>query len=152
MDEAKSTFQRIQTLLERANDPSVDDFIRSHLAQLICVMGSGAIEVACQRVLANHSGKTASVQTARYAKKQLGGFQNPNPKKIKELFSAFDENWGAKLDAYWLGEVKDSVGSLVGNRHLISHGKNTNVTLAQVKPWIKCAEQLCRKLEEIVGK
>lgn len=151
MDDYRKTFQRINALLDRAGRDGIDDLIRAQLAQLICVLASGAIEIACQTVLGNHCDGVSSSRAARFARKQLAGFMNPNPNKIKDLIASFDQEWVAKVEAFWDGEVRDSIGSLVRNRHLISHGKTTTVSLAQVKPWVKCAEKFCARLEEIVN-
>jgi hypothetical protein len=150
MDEHKSTFQRIRALSERANDPSVDDLIRAHIAQLICVVASGALESACRSILGGYVDKTAQQRTGKYAKIQLARVMNPKAASIEELLTAFDSGWADTLKAYWQGEVRDAINSIVQNRHSIAHGRSATVTLAQVMPWVKCAEQFCRKLEELV--
>lgn len=152
MIEYKRAFQRINALFERAGNDGIDDFIRAQLAQLICVLASGAIEVACQTVLGDHCQEVSSARAARFARKQLAAFMNPNPQKIRDLVAAFDDKWAEELDRFWDGEIRDAIGSLVRNRNLISHGKQTNVSIAQVKPWVDSAEKFCKRLEEIVNR
>jgi hypothetical protein len=151
MDEYKSTFQRIEALAARANDSTVDDLVRAHIAQLICVVASGALESACQSILGAYVDKTARHATVKYAKVQLGRVMNPNPESIESLIGAFDKVWADSLRVYWQGEVRDAINSIVRNRHNIAHGRSTTVTLGQVLPWVKCAKQFCTKLEELVG-
>jgi hypothetical protein len=150
MEKYGQAFQRIEVLFDRAASNVVDDFIRAQIAQLICVLASGAIETACQSLLGDHCEASASPRASRYVRKQLAQFLNPNPKKIKDLILAFDEKWASELEEFWEGEIKDSIGSLVRNRHLISHGKPTTVSLGQVKPWVGCAKKFCAQLKVMV--
>jgi hypothetical protein len=56
----------------------------------------------------------------------------------------------AKLCSFWSGEIRDSIGSIVSNRHNISHGRQVAVSLAQILAWTENAEKFCEKLEDII--
>jgi hypothetical protein len=150
MQEYKSAFQRVQALADRITETQVDELIKAHLAQYLCVIVSGIIENTCARMLSIYVEKTASPATAGYAKTRLAQFQNANPTKIEELVGAFSRDWRDKLISYWQGEIRDSVNSIINNRHNVSHGRQATVTLAQILAWTKNAEKFCEKLEEII--
>ncbi len=59
---------------DRAGKPAVDDLARAHVAQLICVITSGAVESACQSVFSAYADKTAAGPTA-----YLCGGTSPRP-------------------------------------------------------------------------
>jgi hypothetical protein len=97
MNEYKSTFQRINALAARASDPNIDDLVRAHIAQLICVVASGALESACRSILGAYVDETARHGTVKYAKRQLGRVMNPDAKSIETLVAAFDDVWADNL-------------------------------------------------------
>jgi hypothetical protein len=150
MQEYKRGFQRVHALAERISTTQVDELIKAHLAQHLCVIVSGIIENACSYTLSTYAENTASPATAGYAKRKLAQFNNADPKKIEELVGAFSKDWKEKLCSFWSGEIRDSVGSIVSNRHNISHGRQVAVSLAQILKWTENAEKFCEKLENII--
>lgn len=80
-------------------------------------------------------------------KSQLEKFQSPGPDNITQLLNAFDPNVGDRLEILWAGEIKDAIGSIVGNRHLIAHGRDTTLTLNRVSEWFKSARKFITFLE-----
>jgi uncharacterized protein YjbJ (UPF0337 family) len=107
------------------------------------------IKEAIERYVQNRAGR----QVAKYVNKQLRHLQNPKPEAIRSLLDAFDKDWATKLDAAFDdngGRVKESIGSLVGQRNTIAHGRNSDVSFGRLKPWIKDAEATVLLVEELV--
>lgn len=149
MQHHRYVFDRINEFADRIGKCH-DDLIRAHAAQYVCVMASGALESACVAILSRYADVSGNSQVARHIKSNLKQFQNPKPEKIIKLLETFDGAWVVELERFWAGSRKDAVGSIVANKNQISHGKPTNVTLGQVSPWLKGANEFCDKLEEIV--
>lgn len=146
-----AAFQSIEDLLDRAAALGAEhDYLRAHLAQHICVVASGAIEVACRSILSTYVDKAGCPRSSRYIRSQLGSFQNPKPQKIEDLIMAFDPTWKKQLDPHFDEEVKSAIGSIVSHRNNISHGKTSTVTLGQLKPWLAKAKTFCLALERVV--
>ncbi|MET9020699.1 HEPN domain-containing protein [Actinopolymorpha sp. NPDC004070] len=128
--------------LERAiklAEPIDDAELQAHLARHICVLCSGFLEVAVVSVLSQYVSNKSAPQVATYVKASLSQFQNPKMSKILELVGKFDSDWRRDLTVLFEGELKDSVDSIVANRHAIAHGRQTTVTLQNLKSYYRNA-------------
>ena len=69
----------------------------------------------------------------------LERIQNPKAEKFVETAGAFKKAWGEELSLFFKenAEVKEAIDSIMANRHRIAHGKNTSVSLAMVKEYLK---------------
>lgn len=68
-----------------------------------------------------------------YVERQLNHWTSPTTEKLVALLGAFDSNWGSQAAAYLVDERKESINSLVANRHKIAHGESVGTSLHQVK-------------------
>lgn len=141
------TEQKIDFLLKKFRDGAFDDYTQSHIANYACVLLSGLIENAIRDIISTHVEKKAAPRISNYVKSQLDRFRNPEPDSVTRLLSSFDAMLADKLEGYWSGEIKDAVGSIVGNRHLIAHGRSTTLTLARVTEWFKSTKRFIAFLE-----
>src|SRR3546814_17484789 len=97
-------------------------------------------------------------QIAKYVGKQLRYMQNPRAEAIRSLLETFDAAWATQLDTLLDdngGRVKESIGSLVGQRNTIAHGRNSDVSFGRLGPRVKdaaetiqCVGQLKKRCEE----
>jgi len=138
---------KIDFLLKKFRDPGFDDYTRAHIANYACVLLSGLLETAIRERLAMHCEAKASPTIANFVKSQLEKFQSPGPENITQLLNTFDPNVGDRLEVLWAGEIKDAIGSIVGNRHLIAHGRDTTLTLNRVSEWFNSARKFINFLE-----
>jgi hypothetical protein len=120
-----------------------DDFHSNQLAAHACVLLSGVIEGAVREILPAFSDKKSHPGIATYVKHSLKGFANPSPEKLFTLLSQFDPKIETKLTDQNFEQLRDHIGSIVGNRHLIAHGKNTGITPNRVDEWRKSTVKFC---------
>jgi hypothetical protein len=140
---------KLEYLLSKfRNDSAFDDYTRAHIANYACVLLCGLLETAIKERLSVHSEGMASPAVANFVKVQLDGFQNPNPEKIGQLVRSFDSAVADRLETFWSDEIKDAIGSIVGNRHLIAHGRDTTLTLNRVLEWLRCVRKFILFLEK----
>src|SRR3546814_21044712 len=69
--------------------------------------------------------------------KQLRYMQNPRAEAIRSLLETFDAAWATQLDTLLDdngGRVKESIGSLVGQRNTIAHGRTSDVSFGRLGP------------------
>jgi hypothetical protein len=78
----------------------------------------------------------------------MDAFRNPDVERIAGLLYSLDRTLGAKLEDFWNDEIKDAVGSIVGNRHLIAHGRDTTLTFSRVSEWHGYTQKLIGFLEK----
>jgi hypothetical protein len=142
-----SANRKIEYLLKRFREPAFDDYIRSQMANYVCVLLSGLIEASIREILSIHCEAKATPTIANFVKGRLERFQNPDPESIARLLGRFDQSVFQKLEPFWSGEIRDAIGSIVGNRHLIAHGRDTSLTLNRVSEWFLSAQKFIAFLE-----
>jgi RiboL-PSP-HEPN len=142
----KST-AKIEYLINRCRDSSIDDYLQSHLSNYICVLLSGLLETSIREIISIHSEKRSAPTIANFVKESLERFQNPDPESIYMLFNRFDGDIGERLNSFWSDEIKDAIGSIVGNRHLIAHGRDTTLTITRVLEWFNAAKKFINFVE-----
>ena len=134
--------QKIDYLLKRVRDSEFDDLLRSHLANYVCILLSGLLETAIREIISIHCESKTIPTISNFVKSRLEQFQNPDPERIANLLASFDPKLKERLENFWSGEVKDAIGSIVGNRHLIAHGRDTSLTLSRVSDWFASTRRL----------
>ena len=141
--------QRLGTLLKYS--PSSDDLdeLQAHWARYLCVLVSGYLEVAVRATLRDFAARQVSPNVERFVDQQLNRFNNPKFARIIELTGSFSPLWAESLRDASEGEIKDHINSIVANRHLIAHGRDSEVTLVRVREWYSSAKKLIRELENL---
>jgi uncharacterized protein YjbJ (UPF0337 family) len=139
--------QSANEVIELSKKNQDNDLLSSQLAAHACILLSGAVESAIRELIPEFAAKKSHPAVANYVKETLRTFTNANPEKLVALLKQFDGKWSEKLEAMWADGVKDHVGSVVGNRHLIAHGKNTTLTPNRVDEWRRSIVKLCNHLE-----
>ena len=67
-----------------------------------------------------------------------------------EVASAFSAEWGRDLEAYLGkddGRRKGAVDSIMSNRHLIAHGKNTSVSVGRIREYLAPSLEILEFIE-----
>lgn len=147
-------YAAIQSLIKRAgHDRTTHDLeMLGHWAKYLCILSSGFAENMVHLIYAEYIKKTSSTQTGRYATKKIEEVQNPKAVKLVEIARSFDATWGSDLETYLDGNFrKDSINAIMTNRHLIAHGKNSNITIAEVKRYLERLVEIADFLERQCG-
>lgn len=126
-----------------------DEKLKAEVARFACVLASAYIEVACKEILEEHANARADPGVRRYVASQLHFFQNASVEKILQLAGHFDPVRRATLEEKVSDRVKDSVGSINGNRNNIAHGDDSGITLGSLKTYYTDAKQLMKELEAL---
>lgn len=141
--------QRIQSLIIRTDDACKGQFdLQAHWGRYICVMISGFLENAIGLVYSDFVYKTSQRPTATYASSTLLRIQNPNSDRFIKTASAFRSDWGDALREYLNeGGRKEAIDGIMNNRNGIVHGKDTGITLATVKDYLRRALEVIEFIE-----
>ena len=140
--------QRLALLFQRASALSDDIELQAHLARYLCVLISGYLETAIAEVYSEYAKRKGHPHLAAYVHRQMSRFQNPNMTKVLALVRDFNPAWAEQLRVSTQGEIKDSVDSLVANRHRIAHGQSVGVSLAYARQYYKGAVRLIDLIQE----
>lgn len=130
----------LRQLIKRVgHDPSTRALeMQAHWARYLCVLTSGYVESVVRDLYGQYVRKNSySAPVIRYTTKQLEGVQNPRSEKLIQIAAAFDSSWARDLEAYLTQDYRsDAVNSIMSQRHLIAHGRSSNITVGQVSRYL----------------
>lgn len=142
--------QRLHSLIAKTNQASANDFeLQSHWGRYICVLVSGFLENALTAIYSDYIQKTASPPVAKFTISTLSRIQNPKASRFIETAQAFKKTWGEELEMF-MGQDgrKDAIDSIMNNRHLIAHGKDSGITVSRVSDYLKKCVEVIEFIEE----
>lgn len=145
----------LRSLVRRVgHDPSTRAIeMQSHWARYICILTSGYVESAVRVIYGQYVRKNSYSQPIiRYMIKQLEGVQNPRSEKLINIADAFDPAWGHALRAHLAQNFRgDAVNAIMSNRHLIAHGRSSNITVGQVSLYLGKVVDVVEFMEKQCG-
>lgn len=145
----------LRQLIKRAgHDPSTRALeMQGHWARYICVLTSGYVENSVRDIYGQYIRKNSySTPVIRYTAKQLDGIQNPRPDRLIKLAASFDPTWGRALEQYLDQDFRsDAINSIMSHRHLIAHGRSSNITVGQIDQYLRKAIEVAEFMEVQCG-
>lgn len=141
--------QRLNNLFDKTQNIIEGDIeIQSHWAKYLCVLSAGFLENVLFEIYGDFCKRTASEHVASFASKSLSKIQNPKTYRFIEVASSFKKAWGEDL-AVFIEESgrKEAINSIIANRHLIAHGKNSNITVVRLKEYLEKAIEVVNFIE-----
>jgi len=142
--------QRLQSLIQRTRQASAEDFeIQAHWGKYLCVLVAGFLENALTEVYTDFAKGASSGPVANFAAATLSKIQNPKSQKFLEIAGAFKHEWAVELERFLEEDGrKDAINSIMNNRHQISHGRYSGITVAQVTGYLQKSVQVIELIEE----
>lgn len=146
--------QRLKGLIGRTTAASAGDLeIQAHWAKYLCVLAAGFLENAISEIYADFVRNSASEPVANYTCRVLVQIQNPKTSKFIETARLFKESWAEALEIFVAQDGRsDAINSIMSNRHLIAHGKDSGITIVRLREWLEKSvevidfiESQCRK-------
>ena len=145
----------LRQLIKRVgHDPSTRALdMQGHWARYVCVLTAGYVETSVRDIYGQYVRKNSySAPVIKYATKQLDGVQNPRPERLVKIASAFDASWGRDLEAYLFQDFRsDALNAIMSNRHLIAHGRSSNVTVGQMSLYLTKVIEISEFMEAQCG-
>ena len=130
--------QRLDKLFDKIKDIQ-DIELQSHWARYLCILVSGYIETSIRSIYIEYARKRADSNIADFVSNTLKDFRSPNMNKILELVHDFNPQWEVELKNFTDGELKDSVDSIVANRHNLAHGQNVGISYVTIQKYYQNA-------------
>ncbi len=126
-----------------------DDELRAELAKHLCVLASGLLEVGCRDILNRYAAKRCDSAVGRFVADRLTDLQSPRVGNMLELLTSFDPH---KAQSWFDGltdEQRDSVDSIVNNRHQIAHGRSIGLSFDTLRRYYGHATQTLSVMEKM---
>ena len=142
---------RIDDLFKATSILPDDIEIRSHWARYLCILSYGYIETSVRNIFLVYAKNKAHAYVVNFVEKGLDRFRNATMNNIKDLARMFNQEWVEAIEQDLDQEVIDAVNSLANNRHQISHGKHTGISLVFVKKWHEKSRELIKYLETLAN-
>lgn len=141
----------LKSLVKRVgHEPSTRALeMQAHWSRYLCVLTSGFVENIVRVIFSEYVRKNSySPLVVRYTTKQLDGIQNPRADRIVKVAAAFDAAWGRDLESFLAQQYRsDAINAIMSNRHLIAHGRSSNITIGQVTLYLGKIIEMAEYLE-----
>lgn len=132
---------KLDALFERGK--SIEDFeVKAHWTRYLCILTSGFLEVSLRSITGQYARDNAHPNVANFVASQTEAFHNPSMTKILGVVRCFNGEWAKEMESTVEGEVKDSVDSIVNNRHSIAHGEWTGLSYSVMVRYYASAKKL----------
>ena len=147
--------QRIDTLFSKVSSIT-NPADQGEWSKYLCILVSGYIEESLRVLLETYSVSHSSLNIQNFVSKEIKGITNCKTNKIIDILSKFNSSWGSdfanEIAARSLitNEIKDSIDSIVTNRHLVAHGKSTGIRYSTVLNYYNNVKKAVEVLENII--
>jgi len=141
--------QRIIALYNKAGPLFASDIeAQSHWAKYICILSSGLLENAIKELYKDFVQRSASRPVVDHVVLNLDKIQNPKSSRFVEIARSFKTKWADDLEVF-VGQNgrKEAIDSIMANRHLIAHGKDSGITLARIKQYLDRSVEVIEYIE-----
>ena len=148
--ELSRQIQQLNSLIARTGQASAGDIeMQAHWAKYVCVLCAGLLENALSELYTDYARGAASEPVAAYVRANISKTQNPKTSKYVQIASTFKKEWGEELSTFANEEGrKEALDSIMSNRHLIAHGKRSDISMARVKEYLRKSIELIELVEE----
>jgi hypothetical protein len=113
------------------------------------VLVSGYLERAIAELLISYTSDRSEERVTRRLRIVLEYFQNPKKGRILEQLDGFDPAWSSELGEFIDDRRSAAIGAIVGQRHRIAHGEDSNISFIQVREYLAPIDEVVNKIAEI---
>lgn len=145
---------RLRSVIARAGHAAAlrDIEVQAHWARYCCVLVAGFLEESIRHLFGTYAKKNSHHRVNRYVGTQLKWTQNPKTQVLLDLAGCFDPAWQTNLTKFVDSNGRrDAIDSIMSNRHLIAHGRDSAITIARVDLYFKKIIEVVEKVEEEIG-
>jgi hypothetical protein len=150
-NEVRAQADRLNLFLARMiAETTMDIYTQGHMGKYACVLAAGFLENALAEVFCVYVSGRAQAAVASFSCETLRKIQNPKSSRFLEITKRFSKNWEDELRVF-LAENSDrrksAIDTIMTNRHSIAHGKNSSITLRQVKNYLDASIEVIEFIE-----
>ena len=112
--------------------------VQSNWAKYLCVLASGLIEESIRTLIMDFTKKNSHIKIRQFVESNTQGITNCKTNRILEILRKFDQKWAddflneIQVKGRMNDEIRDSIDSVIDNRHKIAHGKNVGLRISTI--------------------
>ncbi|MDE5570994.1 MAG: hypothetical protein K2I86_02925 [Prevotella sp.] len=127
--------------------------IRSMLAQYLCIRTSGLLETFIKSRISDYVQGRVPKEVNRYISGKIKDITNLKCTKLEDVLKSFSNEWAKDFnsDVEEHEQQKNSVDSLVTNRHNIAHGQNGNISFKNLEQYYNDVKAIIKTLDTIIS-
>ena len=139
---AQEKRQEIMEILKREKESKIPDYLKSSLAQYICILTSSYLENSLRQIIVDYAERKCPDQSiCKFVNSSLGRMINPNYQNIKDFLERFD------LQIQLENKQREAIKSIYTNRNGIVHSESPKgLSLLIVKEYF---ETICTVVDAI---
>jgi len=147
--------QRIDNLFKKAASIA-DRAEQAEWAKYLCVLVSGYIEESLRVLLDQYIRRRAAPVIQNFVWGEIKDITNCKTSKIASVLQRFNPTWendflnDIQAKSRIVDEIKNSVDSVIANRHLIAHGKNTGLGYAAISTYYENVKKAVETLDAVI--
>ena len=123
--------------------------MQSHWAKYLCVLAAGFLENALVELYSDFCRRAASPPVSNFSATALGRIQNPKSQAFLKVSGAFNKSWATALETFIEDDGrKEAINSIMANRHLVAHGRDSGITVARVNEYLGKAIDVLEFVEQ----
>ncbi len=150
-NEIRSQADRLNLFINKIiAETAMDMYMQGHMGKYACVLAAGFLENALAEVFCVYVSSRAQPAVSAFSCATLRKIQNPKASRFLEIVRRFNKGWEDELREFMdenSGRRKLAIDSIMTNRHLIAHGKNSSITLRQVKSYLDASVEVVEFVE-----
>lgn len=147
--------QRLDALFKKIS--SITDIAdQSEWSKYLCVLVSGFLEESLRVLLEEYTITNSSTNIQNFVEVQISSITNCKTSKIMDILSKFSTVWKDEFineiqnKSRINDEIKNSIDSVITNRHQIAHGKNVGLRYSTVANYYENVKKAVEILEAII--
>ena len=147
--------QRLDNLYRKVSTITIPQD-QGEWSKYLCVLTAGYIEESLRVLILEFSKNNSSPKIQRFVEREISYVTNCKTERILEVLNKFDSNWVTSFESEITAnspidkEIKDSIDSIVRNRHLIAHGKSVGITFSTVSKYYGFCKKAIEILEDTI--
>jgi len=148
--ELRKQYKSIKRLIDSTQKSTNDDLeLQGHWGRYLCVLVSGFLENAISAVYIDFVESASAPHVTQYTVNVLNRINNPKSRKFIETARQFKKEWGEDLEQFFIDDEsrKYAIDSIMTNRHNIAHGKQSSISVHQVREYLEKGVEVVTFLE-----
>ena len=129
-----------------------DEEVKSSLLKLFCVRTAGLLEVFLKTRISEYSKGKVPPEINRFMTAKFRDITNLKSSKFLDVLTSFSVDWADKFRNYLEEheQEKDSLDSIIAQRHSIAHGQSSTIGSASMKQYYGDVKHLVGFLDGVI--